>query len=93
MTEDSYAAAVLWIVGQPFVPGQDPPAWACAGVFQDKERAIELAIQRGGFVGPIVLDKVLPVTMKRWPGMWYPGDEPEPAPGEYVRRDAGRYKV
>jgi hypothetical protein len=67
----------LWVVGKNCGESdedQGAVAWDLIGVFDDRELAIA-ACKPGYFVGPAVLNEVLPDEARSWPGCFYPGDE------------------
>lgn len=66
----------LWVAGQ--LHEEDistevtPAKWEFLGVFSDESKAVAACRDEKSFVGPAILDEVLPVELFRWPGAYYP---------------------
>ena len=56
----------VWIVGKWGTP------WAFQGVFTTKQKAIAACVDWNYFIGPALLDEVLPSENMPWPGAYYP---------------------
>ena len=59
----------VWIVGQ-----CDPnsPEWFFQGVFSTEQQAIDQCIDERFFIGPAIIDEVLPLEILDWEGCYYP---------------------
>jgi hypothetical protein len=60
---------MLWIVGKS-VGG--PDSWEFSGVFDAEEKAVAACVTAEMFVGPALLNEVLPIDSEGWTGAYYP---------------------
>lgn len=58
----------VWIVGKTVCGGE----WEVKGVFTDESQAIAACTEDTHFVGPIVMNTILPDETQEWPGGYYP---------------------
>ena len=58
----------MWVVGQWF----DGERWDLQGVFDDETKAIKACLTTLYFIGPVILNKILPEKSIEWPGCYYP---------------------
>ena len=59
---------IFWVAGQCVVG----PAWELLGVFSAEASAVSACTTQDDFVGPVLMDTVLPVESVDWPGSYYP---------------------
>ena len=73
----------LWIVGKyiGIALKIDGMVWEFGGVFSDKQKAIGACTNENMFVGPALLDEILPDESTNWEGCWYPLIEKEKTNG------------
>jgi len=60
----------LWVVGK--VVFEDRQRWEIQGVFDNEALAVAACRDEWYFVGPVVLNEVLPHESVEWPGAYYP---------------------
>lgn len=63
---------VIYIVGRICAFTEAGHVWEILGAFTDEEAAQKACKDSFCFVGPVVLDQVLPEEVMIWPGAYYP---------------------
>lgn len=61
----------VWIVGQCDTESID---WFFQGVFSTEQQAIDQCIDERFFIGPAIIDEILPIEVTDWEGCYYPSD-------------------
>jgi len=60
----------LWLAGK--INPDNPKEWQFIGVFGGQLRAIRACKDETFFVAPVEMNQELPLSVRDWPGLFYP---------------------
>ncbi len=64
---------MLWIVGK--IDRNDYRKWEFQGIYDHQQKAVSKCSDWRYFVGPVVVNRDVPIATTSWPGSYYPNRE------------------
>ncbi len=65
-----------WLVGK--TTNAEGTEWEFQGIFDNVDVAVSQCKNENYFVGPVILNEVVPDVTRTWPGAWYPKNNTKP---------------
>ncbi len=62
----------MWLIGKVVSVHEDGYCWEIIGIVETEEMAVAACLNETYFIGPMVLNEILPNEKVDWPGCYYP---------------------